>query len=135
MILCVLHSLVIFALFFVVPVAQAQVFGLVCSGTISVYESDPRELNVPAGATTVDLDGHVLSTPVGKFHITKADEQAIYFDDPSGPLKVFGYIDRFTGDLTIFWRRPEEEAKLLAGREAIMSRYAKLRCVPSERLF
>ena len=33
-------------------------------------------------------------------------------------LKVFGRMDRFTGDIMIFERTPEEEAKMKAGQSS-----------------
>lgn len=115
--------------------AQAQKVALTCRGMMYTYEPQRIEGSIPAGAAVLDIDNHSFTTPAGNFHIRNIDDASITFDDPNSTLKVFGRIDRSTGDLTIFWRRPEEEEKLQAGRESKSSRYAELKCAPAKRLF
>src|SRR5260370_2317846 len=125
------HWLVVAALAVVSP-AHAESFGLACSGTATEYDRY-LQAEIPDMAASVDLDGRVLSTPFGMFHITTVDDQAIDFDATSGPFKVFGRFDRSTGDLTIFWRRPEEDTKIMAGKVGQMSPFVKFHCTRSRR--
>jgi hypothetical protein len=115
--------------------AFGQTIDLVCNGEVHQYEPNPVEGTAGPGAAWVDLGLKRISTPVGDFRITKVEETAIYFDEPGKPLKVFGYLDRSTGRMTVFWRRPEEEAKMQAGLPSNMVRYAVLACSVSKRLF
>jgi hypothetical protein len=112
--------------------ASGQPVDLVCSGAFNQYEPNEVKGTAGPGATRVDL----APTPVGEFQISKVEETAIYFkDDPGKQLIVFGYLDRLTGQMTVLWRRPEEEAKMQAGlpHKVVMS--AELRCAVSKRLF
>jgi hypothetical protein len=115
--------------------AFGQTVDLVCNGEVRQYEPNHLEGTAGPGAARVDLGLKRISTPVGDFRITRVEETAIYFDEPGKPLKVFGYLDRSTGRMTVFWRRPEEEAKMQAGLPSNMVRYATLACSVSKRLF
>jgi hypothetical protein len=110
--------------------ASAQTVDLVCNGAFHQYE--PKEVHGTAGpgATRVDLGQQRISTPVGEFSINKVNETTIYFNDPGKSLVVFGYVDRLTGEMRVFWRRPEEEAKMQAGLPHKVAMYAELRCSP-----
>jgi hypothetical protein len=112
--------------------AQAQTIGLACNGRM---QDGHTEGPIAAGAATIDLDRKQFVSPVGTFRIFSVNEQSIAFDDPANPLKVFGRIDRFTGDVTVMWLRPEEAAKLQAGATVKYEARATMRCVPSQRLF
>ena len=90
---------------------------------------------MPPGAAKIALDAGTIFTPVGQFHITKVDETEITFDDPRQVLKVFGRLDRMTGQMTIFWRTAEEEAKIQAGRKSTASMYSELSCTVAKPLF
>jgi hypothetical protein len=115
--------------------AFGQTIDLMCNGQVHQYEPSRLEGVAGPGATRVDLGLKRISTPVGDFRITKVEETAIYFDEPGKSLKVFGYLDRSTGRMTVFWRRPEEEARMQAGLPSNVVRYAALGCSVSKRLF
>jgi hypothetical protein len=101
-----------------------------------VYQYEPNRMEGTAtGATTIDLENERIVTPVGDFHITRVEDTSVTFDDPGKKLVVFGNLDRMTGKMTVFWRRPEEEARMRAGLTSKMSRYAELGCSASKRLF
>jgi hypothetical protein len=115
--------------------AFGQTVDLVCNG--AVHQFEPNEVHGTAGpgATRVDVGRQRISTPVGEFRITKVEDTKIYFDDPGKQLVVFGYLDRLTGEMTVFWRRPEEEARMQAGLSHKVAILAELRCAVSKRLF
>jgi hypothetical protein len=115
--------------------AFGQKIDLVCNGAVHQFEPDRVEGTAGPGATTVDLGRNRISTPVGEFRISKVEDTTVYFDDPGKQLIVFGYLDRLTGKMTVFWRRPEEEAKMQAGLPAKAAMSAELRCSVSKRLF
>jgi hypothetical protein len=114
-------------------VAVGQTIYLTCSGTVHEYESGMH--GSATGAATIDLEQGRINTPVGNFHIIRVEETSIIFDDPGGKLVVFGHLDRMTGGMTVYWRRPEEEAKLQARLPANNFRIAELSCTASKRLF
>jgi len=115
--------------------SSGQTIDLVCNGAMNEYEPDHIEGTAGPGVARVDLGRKHISTPVGEFRISKVQETTIYFDDPENQLKVFGYLDRATGQMTVFWRRPEEEAKVQTGLPSTTAMYAKLSCSVSKRLF
>ena len=90
---------------------------------------------MPPTSALIDFDHNQIDTPVGRFRIFKVDETNIAFDDPQSPFKVFGNLDRQTGSMTVFWRTPEEEAKLQAGLPWKMSKYSELTCTVLKRVF
>ena len=134
-----LRGIVLIAAVFTIAVfngaALGQTITLVCSGKMYESEPDKIESTVGPGAATLNLELKRVSTPVGDFRITKVEDTKISFDDPEKQLKVFGYLDRLSGQMTVFWRRPEEEAKMQAGLISKMVMYAELSCSVSKRLF
>jgi hypothetical protein len=114
--------------------AVGQTVKLLCNGMVHQYEPN-RVDGTASGAATVDIDGKRIVTPVGQFRITKVEETAIYFDDPRKQLKVFGYLDRLTGKMTVLWRRPEEDFKGQSGLQHKMSMYSELSCLMAKPLF
>jgi hypothetical protein len=125
-----------FAALLLTTTVNAQTANLMCSGTISMYDNSG---NVAPGATRVDLISMRISTPVGEFKLSRVDETQITFSDPTPPsypgLIVFGYLDRTSGEMTVFWRTPEQEAKLKAGLPHKFTGYASLHCSAAKRLF
>jgi hypothetical protein len=116
--------------------ASGQTVDLMCGGKFYQYEPSKIESSVAPRATRIDLHRKRISTPVGEFRISNAEDTAIFFKEVlPGPLLVFGRLDRLSGEMTIFWRRPEEEEKLQAGLTAQTAMYADLRCSVSKRLF
>lgn len=111
-----------------------QTINLMCSGTVYQYEPNRMEGSA-TGAATIDLENGRIGTPVGDFHITRVEETSVTFDDPGRELVVFGKLDRMTGRMTVFWRRPEEEAKMQAHLTSNSSMYAELSCAATKRLF
>jgi hypothetical protein len=106
---------------------RAQVIDLECKGPVNQYE--PKKILGIAGdgGTRVNPDQNRITAPFGEFRITQVEETKIYFDDPSSALEVSGTLDRIAGQMTIFWRRPKEVARV--------SMYADLKCSIAKRLF
>ena len=128
---CYLAATVILAAFSSAVFGQA--IDLVCSGTMNAKEI--RGTAGP-GATRVDLERRHISTPVGNFEIIKIEETKIFFSDPQEKqLIVSGHLDRLSGQMTVTWFRPEEQAKMRAGLPAKIERLAELRCSAAKRLF
>jgi len=108
---------------------------LICGGTYTQGPPNPIEAKVGPGATVVDIEAGLLSTPIGKFRITQSAQDAITFDSPDGKLKVFGRMDRFTGEVMILERTPEEEAKMRAGQSSVAAVVIQLHCSAAKPLF
>src|SRR3954452_11472384 len=99
-----------------------EIIDLVCRGTVQIYEPPPAGNDtVTPTATRVDLEHNFISTPVGDFRISKVEETKIWFeDDPEKQSAIQGHtaegsLDRLSGQMTIWWQRPTERAKLRAG--------------------
>jgi hypothetical protein len=109
-------------------IAQANAIDLTCSGEMHTYGSKHIEGTVPLGATIVDLDKKLITTPVGSFHITNVSDDSISFDDPAKKqLVVFGTLDRMSGLMRVFWQNPEDKTKMVM--------YSELKCSTAKRLF
>jgi hypothetical protein len=107
-----------------------QTINLICRGSFTLYEPKTvtRTLDPGVGATSIDLEGRKISTPVGQFIVNKITDSEILFDDPKGRLKVSGHLDRLTGAMTIFWRHPTEDEKMRASLPSKTAMYAELNC-------
>ena len=116
--------------------ANAQTTNLVCGGEFHEYEPRHVESTVAPTAATVDIANSRITTPLGMFRITSVSEAGVGFEDAgNNRFKVTGYVDRVSGQMTISWRRPEEEAKVQAGMPAHNSMFAELACSAAKRLF
>jgi hypothetical protein len=91
--------------------------------------------NIENASATVDLKQSRIETPVGQFRIYRVEEAAIFFDDPKSQFKVFGRLDRVSGQMIIFWRTAAEEAKMQAGMNSRAAMYAEMTCVAARRIF
>jgi hypothetical protein len=118
-------------------VASGQTINLVCSGKYRSYEkgTDFVDANVAPGATQVDLERKLISTPAGQFRISKVEETRIYINEERQNLVVWGSLDRLSGELSVFMLRPTEHAKMRNGLSAKVETNIELRCSVSKRLF
>ena len=115
--------------------ASAQVIDLVCGGTYSAWYPEKITANVAPAATRVDLEQRLLSTPAGKFRISKIGETTISIYEERPELILSGSLDRLTGRLTILGQHPAEAAKLRAGSSAKSAISIELHCSVPKRLF
>lgn len=114
----------------VMGTAPAAAVDLTCSGVMHTYNPKHIEATVAPGATVVDLDNHDITTPVGEFEITRVSEDSIAFGgrSPSYPgLTIFGTLDRVSGHMTVFWRKPNDTTHA--------EMYSELSCSKAKRLF
>jgi hypothetical protein len=118
-----------------VTIAPAEAIDLSCMGVMHTYAMKQKEGLVDPGAAVVDLEKTRIATPVGNFRITRILEESITFDDPTSKLLVFGTLDRVSGAMNVFWRTPDQEAKVQAGLPSSAEMYAELKCFAAKRLF
>jgi hypothetical protein len=124
------NSILASILLLAISTAPASAIDLTCGGVMHTYSPRHVEGTVATQATVVDLENRDIVTPVGEFNITTASENSISFGgvSPSYPgLTIFGTLDRVTGHMTIFWRKP--------GDDAHMAMYSELNCSKANRLF
>jgi hypothetical protein len=112
--------------------ASAQVIDLVCGGT---YLAEKITADVAPAATRIDLEQRLISTPAGKFRISRIGETTISINEEGPDLILSGSLDRLTGKLMIFGYRPAEFAKLRAGSSAKFATLIELQCSVPKRLF
>jgi hypothetical protein len=113
-----------------ISIAPANAVDLTCGGSMHTYNPKHIEGTVAPQATVVNLEEKYIATPVGEFDITKVSEDSISFGgtSPSYPgLTIFGTLDRVTGHMTVFWRKP--------GDTSHMAMYSELNCSKAKRLF
>jgi hypothetical protein len=97
---------------------------------IGEYSPKHIEATVDPKDTVVDLDNRSIVSPVGEFNIITIAEDSISFggESPSYPgLTIYGTLDRVSGHMTIFWRKPGATTK--------MEMYSELNCSKAKRLF
>jgi hypothetical protein len=116
---------------------QAQSADLICKGEMHDQSSQKPVIGTIAPlATQVDFDRKRILTFGGEYRIAQITETSIAFDDPEFALrpareKVFGFLDRMTGSMSIAWY---DEARM-AARSRTPTRLAVLTCSISKRLF
>jgi hypothetical protein len=123
------------AIHLVLGPASAQTVNLVCGGTFRQYDPEQRTVTVPPAATTVGLAQMLISTPVGQYRISKVEETKISLGEERQDFFVRGTLDRLTGKMDIFWERPAERAKRLAGSSSKLAGSIELQCSVPKRLF
>jgi hypothetical protein len=116
-------------LVFAISIARAEAINLTCGGVMHTYNAKHIEGTVSPQATVIDLEQRRMTTPVGDFSITDVSEGSISFGDGGQrkDLAVFGTLDRVTGLMRVFWRRPGDNAR--------MAMYSELNCSAAKRLF
>jgi hypothetical protein len=107
--------------------SSAQTINLVCGGTMHQYQPQKKEGDVVPAGTIVDLTAKKIATPVGEFQIAAIEEKEITFGAQGEEPIVFGTLDRLTGTMNVFWRRREDQSKMVM--------YAELKCSVAKRLF
>jgi hypothetical protein len=107
--------------------ASGQTTDLACGGTLHQYQPERSEASIAPAATSVDLTKRLIQTPLGKFSISEIQETKIWFVDPGKALWMSAYLDRLTGEMTIFWFHSKDMSHPTA--------YAELSCSPAKRLF
>jgi hypothetical protein len=107
--------------------SSAQTINLVCGGTLHQYQPQKKEGDVVPAGTIVDLTAEKIATPVGEFRISAIEEKEITFEAPGKDPIVFGTLDRLTGAMNVFWRRRDDQSKMIM--------YAELKCSVAQRLF
>jgi hypothetical protein len=119
--------------------AFAQAVNLTCGGVYHMYApEEPMVSTVAPTASSVDLAGRKVTTPLGEYRISRVQDEQLLFDQPASSNFNFvthGTLDRSTGEMLIQWLRPEEDAKHGVGQMAHMARYAKFMCTTAKRLF
>ncbi|MCK1274428.1 hypothetical protein IVB46_04120 [Bradyrhizobium sp. 61] len=110
---------------------RAATIDLTCSGVMHSYVPKHIEGAVAPQATVVDLENQFITTPVGEFEIGTVSDDSISFKAESPPsypgLSVFGTLDRLTGLMRIFWRKPNDNTRA--------QMFAELNCSKARRLF
>jgi hypothetical protein len=114
--------------------AYADAVSLSCSGSLHNYVA-LLETALGPSAATLDIDKKAFLTPVGNFHITKVEENSINFDEPADALKVFGSLDRVTGEVNVFWRTAAEDEKMKLRIPHKVQVHVNLKCVVAKRMF
>jgi hypothetical protein len=123
-----------------VSAANAQSVMLNCVGTYHNY-SDGTVVNFPPAAAVMDYSSHMftyqfIEIPITRATDTKLTLEASALGNNRQYLKIFGTIDRITGIGTIYWRTPEEEAKMLSGsRTGQLYAMAEFRCSAAQKQF
>ncbi|KJC40069.1 hypothetical protein UP09_23770 [Bradyrhizobium sp. LTSP885] len=114
-----------------ISATSANATDLTCAGTMNTYQPKRVEATIEPGATVVDLAARHIVTPIGDFDITSVSQGSISFGGDNTPsyrgLTVFGTLDRVSGHMTVFWRKP--------GDAAHAAMYAELNCSTAKRLF
>jgi hypothetical protein len=96
-------------LLFMASAVPARAIDLTCSGVMHSYGAKHLQGTVEPQATVVNLDEKYITTPVGEFDITSVSENSVSFGGTSSSypgLTIFGTLDRVTGHMTVFWRKP-----------------------------
>jgi hypothetical protein len=119
-----------------ITAAYGQAVDLVCSGTMKQYEPQVTDGNVGPAAARVDLARNFISTPLGDYRISRVEDTKIWFgSDVGNQLVAEGSLDRVSGQMSIWWQRAGEKAKMKAGLPSKLNMAAELRCSASKRLF
>lgn len=115
--------------------ASAAPVLLTCTGRMAQF-AEQIEGTVAPNTVTVDLDQRTVRVLGGVYDITDIRETELFLSGKSSELVFFGTVDRTAGTISIMAMRPEERAKLNAGKSSQMSMKIDLTCTPAkQRLF
>ncbi|QHO72319.1 hypothetical protein ACH79_06450 [Bradyrhizobium sp. CCBAU 051011] len=116
--------------------AVAQPVLLTCTGTMFQFITERIEGTVAPTTATIDLDQRTVRVLGGTYDITDIRENDLVLSGKSSELVFFGTVDRTAGTISIMAMRPEERAKLNAGKSSQMSMHMNLTCGPAkQRMF
>ena len=92
----------------VIGISRAEAIDLTCSGVMHSYSPKNIEGAVASQGAVIDLEGRYITTPVGEFNITTISDDSISFGGSPNykDLDTFGTLDRVTGIMRIYWRKP-----------------------------
>jgi hypothetical protein len=104
---------------------------MACKGVFNDYDAKILQSEIRDTGGRLDFNSRVIRTPIGSYRIDSVDEREVQIEDSvntndKGYLRIWGKLDRHTGDLYIIWQRPNVDN---------LTYLAEFSCTPSRRLF